>query len=228
MDESFYSDLLKDDFFYKIYLPPCYQAEPALEYPVLYLLHGLTYDSQQWLRIGLKERMDELIKTEKVSAFIVVLPSENRFDPPELSIYDEVLTSELLPHVENNFRALEDRSYRAIGGLSRGAAWAVRIGFENHELFSKVGAHSLPLFKADFSRLQTWLTQIPQENFPAFFLDIGRDDPEWESAQAFAEQLDQNGIPHEWYLFNKGHSETYWAEHISQYLLWYGKDWYGK
>ncbi len=222
---TFFSDTLMADFSYKVYLPPCYQLDNEKEYPVLILLHGLSYDNQQWLRLGLKETMNDLIQREEISPFIVVLPQEDRFDPPELSLYGEVLVNELLPHVEKNFPILNEKTYRGIGGLSRGAAWAVRIGFEHHELFSKVGAHSLPLFKADVSHVQTWLNNIPKDDLPLIFLDIGRDDPEWDTAQAFADQLDQRCIPHEWYLFNQGHSESYWADHIAQYLQWYGKDW---
>jgi enterochelin esterase-like enzyme len=219
-EQSFFSDLLETDFFYKVYLPPCYEEKPDHQYPTLYLLHGLSYDNQQWIRLGLKESMDDLIQNDKIHSFIIILPTESRFDPPERSLYGDALVNELIPEVENQYRTLNDKSYRGIGGLSRGAAWAVRIGFEHYDHFGKVGAHSLPLFQAE-----TWLTQNPKEELPSFFIDIGRDDSEWQSAQAFANLLNQNGVPHEWYLFTGGHSEEYWSAHLEQYLLWYGKDW---
>jgi len=222
---TFFSNILMADFNYKVYLPPCYESDLEREYPVLYLLHGLSYDDEQWIRLGLREQMDTLIQGDQISPFIVVLPTESRFDPPELSRYSDVLVSELLAQVEKDFRTFNEKGYRRIGGLSRGAAWAVRIGFEHYDLFSKIGAHSLPLFKADVSHVQTWLTQIPKDALPVIFIDIGRDDPEWQTAQTFANQLDQNGVPHEWYLFNMGHSEAYWSDHLTEYLLWYGKDW---
>lgn len=223
--ESFYSVLLEDDFSYKVYLPPCYDEELEQQYPVLYLLHGLSYDNEQWIRLGLASTMDKLIHSETIAPFIVIMPTESRFDPPGLSRYGDSLVSELFPDVERKIRTITEKSHRGIGGLSRGAAWAIRLGFEHHELFDKVGAHSLPLFQGDSSRLQAWLTQVPKEDLPQFFIDIGRDDPEWGSAQTFADQLDQNGVPHEWYLFTGEHSESYWADHLEQYLLWYGKDW---
>jgi enterochelin esterase-like enzyme len=223
--ENFYSTLLEDDFSYKIYLPPCYEAESEQQYPVLYLLHGFSYDNEQWVRLGLADTMDTLVQSETIAPFIVVLPTESPFDPPELSLYGDILVSELIPDVEVKFRTINEKPYRGIGGLSRGAAWSIRLGFEHYELFDKVGAHSLPLFQGDGSRLQTWLTQIPKEDLPLFLIDIGRDDPEWQSAKSFADQLDQNGVPHEWYLFTGEHSESYWSDHLVQYLLWYGKDW---
>ncbi len=225
VEMNFYSDLIAKDFSYKVYLPPCYYRDPGKQYPVLYLLHGLSYDNEQWIRLGLTDTMDELIRDEVLGTFIVVLPTESPFDPPELSLYDDVIVEELIPHVDSSFRTLNEKSYRGIGGLSRGASWSVRIGFEYYELFSKVGAHSLPIFETDVSQIQTWITQTPKDNLPLFFIDIGRDDPEWKTAQTLASLLDQNGVPHEWYLFNQGHSESYWADHLEQYLLWYGKDW---
>jgi len=222
---NFYSPTLETDFFYKIYLPPCYGSSTDQYYPVLYLLHGLSYDNQQWIRLGLADQLDAMIESGQVSPFIVVLPLEARFDPPELSFFGDVVVNELLPHIDANFRTLSEKTYRAIGGLSRGAAWSVRIGFEHYEIFSKVGAHSLPLFKSDVGHIQTWLTQIPEEDLPLFYIDIGRDDPEWQSALSFANQLDQNAVPHEWYLFNNGHSESYWSAHLTQYLRWYARNW---
>ncbi len=222
---NFYSPTLETDFFYKIYLPPCYGSSTDQYYPVLYLLHGLSYDNQQWIHLGLANQLDAMIQSGQVSQLIVVLPLEARFDPPESALFGDVVAKELLPHVDANFRSLSEKTYRAIGGLSRGAAWSVRIGFEHYEIFSKVGAHSLPLFKFDVGHIQTWLTEIPEEDLPLFYIDIGRDDPEWQSAQSFANQLDQNAVPHEWYLFNNGHSESYWSAHLTQYLRWYARDW---
>ena len=224
-ESQFYSDILGADFFYRIYLPPCYDAKPNQRYPVAYLLHGLSYDSDQWLRLGLEEKMNNAIRSEEIPPFIVVMPQEARFDSPPTSPFDDVLVDELIPYVEDNFRTLNEKSHRAIGGISRGAAWAVRLGFEHHALFAKVGAHSLPLFESDISRIQAWLTQTPKEDLPLIFIDIGRDDLERASAFEFAKQLDQYGIPHEWYLFNDGHTENYWSAHLGQYLRWYAKDW---
>ena len=87
------------------------------------------------------------------------------------------------------------------------------------------GAHSLPLFEADGGKITAWLAQTPNEELPEVFIDIGRDDQEWQTAQAFATQLDEANIPHEWYLFTGGHTESYWSSHLEQYLRWYTRDW---
>src|ERR1051325_7591077 len=46
---------------FRIYLPPCYDEKPDQHYPVLYLLHGQTYNDDQWIRLGAVRVLDELI-----------------------------------------------------------------------------------------------------------------------------------------------------------------------
>jgi enterochelin esterase-like enzyme len=218
-------DLLKEDLNIKIYLPPCYASQTDQTYPVIYLLHGLSYTNQQWVRLGVVEHMDTLIKEGKIAPAIVVLPQEELAPPPQIIPYSEVLIQHLVPWVDENFRTIPGKDFRALGGLSRGAAWAVRIGFENPDLFSKIGAHSLPLFKVDGVKVPQWLQETTRETLPEFFIDIGQGDPERQTAQTFADQLDAFGVPHEWYLLTGFHTEEYWSEHIDLYLAWYTRDW---
>ena len=222
---SFLSHHLGEDLHYQVYLPPCYHDDIEITYPVLYLLHGLSYNQDQWLRLGVAEQMDRLIADGSIAPFIIIMPGEARFQPPQISAYADALVKELVPWVDQQYRTQPEKSTRAIGGLSRGAAWAVHIGFEYHHLFSSVGAHSLPLFEIDGGRLTTWLLQTPGEDLPRYFIDIGRSDPERSSAQDFADQLNAYHIPHTWYLFNGGHTEAYWSGHLELYLRWYARDW---
>jgi enterochelin esterase-like enzyme len=211
---------------YQVYLPPCYfsSAEPA-GYPVIYLLHGLMSEYDQWIRIGVVEAMDALIAEGEISPTIIVLPQEINMDPPQTSRYDDVIIEELIPWIDLIYDTRAEKTFRAIGGVSRAAGWAVRIGFEHPSLFSRVGAHSLPLFDADGGKVIAWMTQSPKEEIPAVFIDIGRDDAEWQTAQTFANQLNEFNLPHEWYLFTGGHTEAYWSSHLPQYLDWYTRNW---
>jgi enterochelin esterase-like enzyme len=222
---SIYSESLEADLPFYIYLPPCYQSAADQHYPVVYLLHGLLQTPEQWLRLGLAERMDALIAEKEIPPFIIILPLEATFNPPQTSLYPNAIIDELIPWVDDHYHTRPQKAYRAVGGASRGAAWAVRMGFKYHNTFGKVGAHSLPLFEADSAHLLKWVTQIPVEDLPVFFIDIGWDDQEWKSAQDFANLLDDHSIPHEWYLFTGGHTEDYWSSHLEQYLRWYSNDW---
>ncbi len=225
LNDHFESELLGTIIEFMVYLPPCYHTNLQQDYPVVYLMHGLSYTNKQWLRIGLVDSMDSLIAEDSLPPFIIVLPYESDPEPPQISQFPDSLTQELIPWVDAHYRTLADKQHRAIGGVSRGAAWAVQIGFEHRELFSAIGAHSLPLFQADNGSVHLWLNQEPIEDQPKVFIDIGRNDQEWKSAQNFANLLDANHIPHEWYMFKNGHTESYWSSHLEQYLLWYAQDW---
>ena len=222
---SFSSKILEDDFNYQIYLPPCYRTTTTQRYPVVYLLHGLLDTNDQWLRLGLAEKMNTLVTDGNIPPFIIVLPQEAKMAPPQTSPFPEALVEELVPWIDSRYRTFAERGSRAIGGLSRGAAWAVQIGFEYPHVFAAVGAHSLPLFQADGNKVRGWLTQLPPEDLPRVFVDIGRSDQDVQSAEEFAEQLDFYHIPHEWYLYVGGHTESYWSSHLEQYLRWYASNW---
>jgi enterochelin esterase-like enzyme len=221
----FYSNQLQDNLYFDIYLPPCYDVDSDIRYPVVYLLHGLSYHQDQWQRLGLVSTMNELIAADQISPFIAVMPLEATFTPPQTSQFGNALVKDQIPWIDMNYRTLPEKQYRAIAGVSRGAAWAVHLGFEDFEYFSRVGAHSLPLFEADGGRLTAWMIQSPIDELPLFFIDIGRNDQEWKTAEDFANLLDENSIPHEWYLFNGDHTEEYWSSHLEQYLCWYAADW---
>ena len=222
---NIYSEHLGDDLHFRVYFPPCYHALTTMHYPVVYLLHGLYFNEDQWLRLGVAEQMDRLITDGAIAPFIIILPGEVRFDPLQTSDYAEALTKELIPWVDQHYRTMPEKQFRAIGGLSRGAAWSVRIGLMHFPLFDTVGAHSLPSIDVNTGRLATILGQVPSDDLPSFFIDIGNRDPERSAAQAFADQLNEHNIPHTWYLFNGDHTEAYWSAHLEHYLRWYSRNW---
>jgi len=222
---SFYSELLDDNFHFLIYLPPCYQPKADGGYPTLYLLHGLFSSYEQWAQLGLVQQMDSMIEMGDLPPFIVILPDEAVTEAPQTSVFPDALTEELIPWVDAHYATQPNKAARAIGGISRGAAWAVHIGFDHPDLFHSIGAHSLPLFQADAGNITRWLAHTPGEELPRVFIDIGREDQEWKSAQEFADLLNANFIPHEWYLFMGGHTAAYWSSHLEFYLRWYARDW---
>ena len=225
LSETFFSSNLETDFHNYLYLPPCYETSAMEGYPVLYLLHGLSQTHEEWLQMGLAEEMNTLIAKNEIPPFIIVLPLEATFNPPQTSPFPDAIIEELIPRIDDLYNTRSEKEYRAIGGISRGAAWAVRMGFKFYKTFSKVGAHSLPLFKADGSNVLVWVTQTPADELPEFFIDIGRDDQNWKTAQEFTNLLNAYDIPHEWYFFTGGHTEQYWASHLVQYLQWYANGW---
>lgn len=211
---------------FRVYTPPCY--DQSLEhYPVLYLVHGQTYNDDQWDRLGADEAASALIAAGEVAPFIIVMPYDRSSNQPSQDPFRQAVIEELLPWVDANYRTLTERQSRAVGGLSRGASWAIHFAFNYPELFSAVGGHSPPVFQEDAPQMRGWLDETPGELMPRIWLDIGERDQRaiLNSAMWFEELLTQRNIAHEWYLFTGDHSEMYWSSHVEQYLRWYAQDW---
>jgi len=207
---------------FNLYLPPCYDPTRQPGYPVLYLLHGQTYDQGQWLRLGIAEKADALIASGELLPFLVVMPFEEySLRDPFTTGFDESLADELIPWIDANFNTCTERACREIGGLSRGASWAIHLGFSRWELFGAIGAHSAPPFIGSGERLGGWLEAIPDGEEPRIYMDIGENDPYRGMAADFEKRLSGYGLVHEWILNPGNHSEDYWAGHLEEYLRWY-------
>ena len=209
---------------YLIYLPPCYDSTEA-RYPVLYLLHGQTYTQDQWIRLGAADIMDRLILSGESVPFIVVFPDDRYWNLPPGPGFGQRLIETLIPYIDGNYRTFDDRDQRAIGGLSRGAGWALRLGFTRWDLFSSIGLHSPAVLQKDSSQIDNWLADIPASSQPRVFMDIGDNDPELSMAGNIEAQFNEYGVVHEWHLYSGGHTEDYWSAHVEEYIRWYAEEW---
>src|SRR4030095_13802735 len=130
-----------------------------------------------------------------------------------------------VPHIDETYRTIPDRDQRAIGGMSRGAGWALRLGLSRWDLFSIIGLHSLAVFQGDASRIEKWLKEIPPESYPVTYMDIGDNDQELAQAQQVETLLGTYGLLHEWHLYSGAHTEEYWSAHMDEYIEWYASQW---
>jgi enterochelin esterase-like enzyme len=220
------SSLLSGTLAFAVYFPPCFNNGVQDNYPVLYLLHGQTYDDTQWSRMGITQAADRLIQNGRTVPFLIIMPNEEYYyRPVENNKFPEVLIKELLPWVEKNLNACPEKSCREIGGISRGAFWAIQIGLKYYDLFSSVGCHSLPSNEDDIKALPDLLAGLPIDQLPRIYLDLGRGDPAIKSAYQYELILNQHGIMHEWHLNEGHHDEDYWKAHVDEYLQWYTQPW---
>jgi enterochelin esterase-like enzyme len=209
---------------YNVYLPPCYHAGQT-RYPVLYLLHGQNANEDQWLRVGAALALDRLIASGDVLPFIIVMPFDYSSKQPTEYKFEEVFIQLLIPLVDRVYRTFADSSHRAIGGLSRGGAWAIRIGTRHPEMFGAIGGHSPAIFYSDKQSLWGRMLNIPSAELPRIWLDAGDSDSEYETVTSFEQFLSKNTIPHEWHEYIGWHTEAYWSAHVEEYLRWYAEEW---
>lgn len=233
---SFRSAALGRTMQYWIYLPPNYRAT-SQRYPVLYMLHGLYGNDQQWKDMGLFEQADSLIRARQIAPLIIVTPQgDNGYwmnqadDGPRWADY---VTHDLLAHIDQTYRTLPDAPHRAIGGLSMGGHGAIQLALNNPGLFSVVGGHSA-VFRSQAEAFAFFGTGSAYEQrdpvslvqhdrvLPfALWLDMGTLDRWLPRTQYFHELLLTRGIVHVWQLNEGDHNDAYWTPRIPQYLAWY-------
>lgn len=211
---------------FRVYLPPCYGVEEGIRYPVLYIIHGQTFSDDQWDRLGIDEAADEMINNKTAPPFMIVMPREaNTFENIYTASFPVDLVDGLVPWIDANYTTCAERACRAIGGLSRGGAWAFRLGFIHWEVFGAIGMHSTPPFIGDPNLLRGWLEQIPAGQLPRIYMDTGKMDYFINSTRQLEQVFVQYDIPHEFTLFDGTHEEAYWSAHVTDYLAWYTQPW---
>lgn len=219
------TNLLDQPMTYTVYEPPCYAQETALHFPVLYLLHGQDSTEDQWLRLGVSTTADKLIAAGEVPPFIIVFPYDYSHNQPNDYGFEAAFLQLLIPRIDLAYRTLTEPAHRAVGGLSRGGAWALHLGLYHPDIFGVIGAHSPAIFYSDFNSLQQVVSTIPLEKLPRIAIDIGNGDGELKTVESFADFLNDNNIPHEWQVHIGFHEEKYWSGHVEEYLRWYTQTW---
>ncbi|MHB8653749.1 MAG: alpha/beta hydrolase-fold protein [Terriglobia bacterium] len=148
-----------------VYLPPNYDKETSVRYPVLYLQHGAGEDETGWIRQGHANFiLDNLLAAGKCKPMILVMaygyarpagkPSPDLagkpFGSPEMrqamqqmfQAFEDDLTQVLVPYIDTNFRTIADRDHRAMAGLSMGGMQTFQITFAHLNMFSYIGGFS--------------------------------------------------------------------------------------
>jgi enterochelin esterase-like enzyme len=185
----------------------------------------VTYTDEQWIQLGVTQTADRLIAQGEVPPFLIVLPYDPSSLEPDQYGFAQAVTQDLIPAIDARYRTLSDRLHRAVGGLSRGAGWAIHLGLTRPDLFGAIGAHSVVVFSSDDLLVAGWLAAIPPDAMPRIYLDIGDQDAGLPSARLLEAMLTAEDIPHEWHLDRGSHDEAYWSSHLEAYLRWYTQDW---
>ena len=206
-----------------VYLPPCYSQEG--NYPVLYLLHGQGMDDQYWIDLGVTAIADSAISNGQ-TPFIMVFPFEERYlENNQESKFPEVMVNELIPWVDSNYATCTQRVCRAIGGISRGGGWAIKLALRNFDLFGTLGGHSYGLMYGDANFVQIQLETHSVEDFPRIYLDRGDQDSLANDIDYFVRVLHANAIIPEFHIYPGSHTKSYWSAHVQEYMDFYMAAW---
>ena len=190
-----------------VYLPPNYMMDRQKKYPVFYLISGTTDTEEVYYKVGrVNYILDNLLADKAAKEMIIVLPygNPNKLLPakPEGNgmpqtrfggdVFSKDLINDLMPYIEKNYRTINNRDHRAIGGFSRGGNQALFNGLSNLDKFSYLCSYS------SFTSMD-----IPQvydnaadtnKKIHLFWLGVGTDDFLYGNARDYMEFLDKKGI----------------------------------
>lgn len=139
--------------------PSSYDGEQ--QFATLYLLHGGSGAFSDWHKKttepGLVNRM-----AEQYNLIIVtpgVGPSSYYYDSPVMDSvqYETYIISELIPHIDKNYRTLAKKESRAITGLSMGGHGAIMLSAKHPDLFTVATSMS------GVMNIDTRLWKVPTE-----------------------------------------------------------------
>ena len=216
----------------RVCTPPGYPAHQ--KYPVLYLLHGIGGDENEWARGGAPDViLDNLYADKRAVPMIVVLPNGRAAkdvtprDPiprqsPAFAAFEQELLTDLIPFIEKNWSVQADRESRALAGLSMGGGKALNFGLNHLDTFAWVGAFS----SAPNTKPAADLIKDPAEattTLRLLYVACGDRDPLFGISQGVHDMLDEKKVPHFYNVIPGGrHDFKVWKSelyHFAQLLF---------
>jgi S-formylglutathione hydrolase FrmB len=167
--EHFHTDALGVDKAVVVYLPRGYDSTPSKHWPVLYYLHGLGGNENNWVKSG---KLDAAADQLGLAAIVVMPDGDDGFyvdsastvdydqcmkdgtglfvpaqeDRPTTCVrarkYETYVAKDLVGWVDSHYHTIARREGRAIAGLSMGGFGAMSVGMRHPDEFAAAASHS--------------------------------------------------------------------------------------
>jgi len=209
-----------------VYTPPGYSADT--KYPVLYLLHGIGGDEEEWRRGGQPNLiLDNLIADKQAVPMIIVMPNgraqpDDRPGPnamataPAFGKFDQDLLGSLIPFIQSKYSVKTDRESRALAGLSMGGGQSLNFGLANLDTFAWVGGFS----SAPNTKPGAELVPDPEKakaKLKLLYVSCGNKDGLIRVSQNFHAYLKEKNVPHIWHVDEHAHDFQHWKKGLFQF-----------
>lgn len=245
------SKILKSERKFAIYLPPDYETSNR-SYPVLYLLHGSGDNQTGWVQFGEVLRIaDASVADGTATPMIIVMPDADTGRRGYFNDikgdwnYEDFFFKELVPYIEQKYRAKKEKRSRAVAGLSMGGGGTLMYALHHPEMFSSacplsasVGPLSLDDYKKTAARTapnaaDTTVTNYfnrhsaialvnnmpeTQKKAVRWYIDCGDDDFLYEGNALLHIAMRKKMIEHEYRTRDGGHTWTYWRAALPKVL----------
>ncbi len=216
-----------------VYTPPLYD-QTTTRYPVLYLFHGSGDNEATWTALGRAHLiLDNLLAQRKAKPMVIVMMDGHAAPPVSptsgaagtdmrsrnIEYFERDLLEDVVPFVESNYRVRNDRSERAIAGLSMGGGQSLTIGLNHLELFAWVGG-----FSSSVPNPETALTKVladPQGTngkLKLLWIACGKEDFLLKNNEQLTELLKTKGIEHAFLRTEGNHSWPVWRRYLAEFV----------
>ncbi len=241
-DARFQSRALNREMRYRIYLPHGY-ATTSRRYPVLYLLHGVNGNYENW------DTLTHLPRYVAGIDWIIVMPDAddswytNSVSAPRDKLEDYI-AKDLIGEIDRKYRTIPDRHARAIAGLSMGGYGALKFALRDPHAFAMAGSLSGALDAArdldtrfpEFApklvevfgapgnpaRAQNdvfvLLQKATPDELPYFYLACGTKDRFLSVNCEFVAELSRRQVDYEYHETPGNHDWAYWDQEIRPLL----------
>lgn len=214
------------------------------EYPVLYLLHGIGGDENEWLFGEPRNVIGNLVAAGEATNMLVVIPNvrarandryvpEDTFTMEHFKAFDNFindLKNDLMPYIEANYSVMKGRENTAIAGLSMGGRESLNIGIKMADTFGYVGAFCpapgvfpYERFNGEVRVAEAGLFTkeefvLPEGTKSFVMINTGLEDgvvTVWP--KTYHETLTANGVENEYYETPGGHDFVVWKNGLYNY-----------
>ncbi|MBE6047072.1 MAG: hypothetical protein E7213_01470, partial [Clostridium sp.] len=223
---SYYSSVTKNTRRCNVLLPPKYDS--SKKYPVLYLLHGIGGDQNEWLGGAPNEILSNLIASGEASNMIIVIPNvrashddrvpSNIYGNANVQAFDNFINDLrdcLIPFINQKYPTLTGRENTAIAGLSMGGKETLSIGFSMTDTFGYIGAFS------PAPGLNTGILNLRNGKQTPYFVSVmsGQNDSVVHNIpNDYHQALANNGVKHAWYTVPGDHNFDVWSIGLYNFL----------
>lgn len=142
---NFVSELLgpseQSDRTITILLPPSYYIDEAKRYPVVYALHGFGGGPGDMISV-IRNPLDAALHQRKSQEFLIVgidgsnsLGGSLYVNSPATGNWEDMITKEIVPFVDQHYRTVPDVGHRILAGFSMGGFGAWNLTLRNPDIF---------------------------------------------------------------------------------------------
>jgi enterochelin esterase-like enzyme len=241
--DKFRSRILRSARDIVVYLPPGYEEQAQRRFPVLYLQDGqnlfdgaTSYIPGMYWRVG--ETTDHLIAAGTIQPLIIVgiynagVRRVREYTPTNIprigggqaGRYLRMLTEELMPFIETQYRVLSGPAHTGFGGSSLGGLLTLFAGLRFPHVFGRLAALS-PSVWWGHQWIHEFAARADVSPRPRIWLDIGTQ----ESARIVREVerlrnllIEKGWTPEQdlhFEIIDRGeHNEAAWAQRVGPFL----------